>query len=206
MIVKVCGMRDADNIRDVEALGVDWMGFIFYPKSSRDVSGSRPSYLPSGCKRVGVMVNPSLDEIRERQADYRFDLIQLHGDESPEFCAEAKSLLPEVKFIKMVQVTDKETLNAAVRQYEEMVDYFLFETKTSGYGGSGRQFDWALLQSYEGRLPFLITGGIGPDDAEKVKAFSHPKFAGIDINSRFETAPALKDVNLIRRFVSCVKP
>jgi phosphoribosylanthranilate isomerase len=206
MIVKVCGMRDADNIRDVEALDIDWMGFIFYPKSSRDVSGSRPPYLPSGCKRVGVMVNPSLDEIRERQADYRFDLIQLHGDESPEFCTEVKSLLPEVKFIKMVQVTDKETLNAAVRQYEEVVDYFLFETKTSGYGGSGRQFDWTLLQSYEGRLPFLITGGIGPDDAEKVKAFSHPKFAGIDINSRFETAPALKDVNLIRRFVSCVKP
>ena len=199
-------MRDADNIRDVEALDIDWMGFIFYPKSSRDVSGSRPPYLPSGCKRVGVMVNPSLDEIRERQADYRFDLIQLHGDESPEFCTEVKSLLPEVKFIKMVQVTDKETLNAAVRQYEEVVDYFLFETKTSGYGGSGRQFDWTLLQSYEGRLPFLITGGIGPDDAEKVKAFSHPKFAGIDINSRFETAPALKDVNLIRRFVSCVKP
>ncbi len=206
MIVKVCGMRDADNIRDVEALGIDWIGFIFYPKSSRDISGRKPSYLPIQCKRVGVMVNPSLDEIRERQMDYRFDLIQLHGDESPEFCAEAKRLLPGVKFIKMVQVADEETLNAAVHQYEDVVDCFLFETKTSGYGGSGRQFDWSLLQSYEGKLPFLITGGIGPDDAEKVRAFTHPKFAGIDINSRFETAPALKDVNLVRRFVSCVKP
>lgn len=205
MIVKVCGMRDADNIKAVETLGIDWMGFIFYPKSARDVSGGIPAYLPVHCKRVGVMVNPALDEVVARQRDYGLDIVQLHGDESPQFCADVRKLLPGKPLIKMVQVTDRESLRMTVNRYDGLVDYFLFETKTAGYGGSGRQFDWTILQSYEGRVPFLLSGGIGPDDASSVCAFSHPMFIGIDLNSRFETAPAVKDTELLHQFLSCVR-
>ncbi len=205
MIVKVCGMRDPDNIREVESLGIDWMGFIFYPKSARDVGAVPPSYLPVRCKRVGVMVNPTLDEIVQRQKDYGLDLVQLHGDESPRLCADTRRLLPGIPLVKMIQVTDADGLRAAVSRYEGVADYFLFETKTAGYGGSGRQFDWSVLQAYDGTVPFLLSGGIGPDDSSRVTSFSHPMFVGVDLNSRFETAPGMKDTELLGQFLSSVR-
>lgn len=204
MIIKVCGMRDADNIKEVEALGVDWMGFIFYPHSQRYVGDAAPAYLPSKCKRVGVMVNSSLEEIVLRQSQFGLDFIQLHGDETPQFCASVKERVPKAKLIKVFRIKNKSDLNA-INAYEDVADYFLFETKTNVYGGSGQQFDWSLLRGYQGVTPFLLTGGIGPDDAVKVHRFSHPRFVGVDINSRFELAPALKDVALIRKFLSCLR-
>lgn len=205
MIVKVCGMRDPDNIREVEALGIDWMGFIFYPRSTRDVGASLPSYLPVRCKRVGVMVNPTLNEIGERQKDYGLDIIQLHGDESPQLCDDTRKLLPGIPLVKMIQVVDEDSLRSAVSRYEGVADYFLFETKTASYGGSGRQFDWSVLQSYDGTVPFLLSGGIGPDDVNRICDFSHPMFVGIDLNSRFETAPGIKDAALLSQFLSHVR-
>ncbi len=204
MIVKVCGMRDADNIKEVESLGVDWMGFIFYPRSSRYVGEEAPAYLPAKCKRVGVMVNASLEEIIRRQSQFALDFIQLHGDESPQFCASVKERVPNVKLIKVFHIKDKSDLNA-VGKYDGVADCFLFETKAGVYGGSGMKFDWDLLDSYHGDVPFLITGGIGVDDAESISRLSHPRFAGVDINSRFEISPAVKDVDLIREFLSRLK-
>ena len=211
MIIKVCGMRDPENIRQVDAIeGVDWMGFIFYPPSSRHVS-EVPTYLPQHSKRVGVFVNASIEEIVLRVQEFQLDFVQLHGHESPGFCKSLHGMLrrftfdKEVGIIKMIQIpltgNDRYVLNS----YPDFVDYFLFETKCQGYGGSGQQFDWDILWHYTGKTPFLITGGIGAEDAAKVKAFHHPLFVGIDLNSRFETAPALKDVARIQNFVQIIQ-
>ena len=105
----------------------------------------------------------------------------------------------------MIQVVDEDSLRSAVSRYEGVADYFLFETKTAGYGGSGRQFDWSVLQSYDGTVPFLLSGGIGPGDVNRVCDFSHPMFVGIDLNSRFETATGMKDAALLSQFLSHVR-
>lgn len=194
-------MRDPDNIRQVDTLdGLNWMGFIFYPPSSRNVEGV-PNYLPQHCKRVGVFVNATQEEILHRQKEFGFNLIQLHGDEPPLFCKNLRPLLPaKTQLIKMIPITSAEEL-AYTQPYEGIVDYFLFETKCQGYGGSGQRFDWDILQHYHGQTPFLLTGGIKPTDSEKVRAFHHPQFVGIDLNSGFETAPALKDPQRIQAFI-----
>ena len=204
-MVKVCGMRDAENIRQIDELGcVDWMGFIFWPHSSRYVD-ERPSYLPEHAKRVGVFVNATHEDILHRQEEFGLDLIQLHGDETPDECQTLRSLLKEgTRLIKMIQIESTQELENT-QPYEGIVDYFLFETKCKGYGGSGKQFDWDVLQGYQGQTPFLLTGGIGPNDAERLRAFHHPQFIGIDLNSRFEIAPALKDANRILEFVKIFK-
>ena len=209
MIVKVCGMRDADNIRQVDELGmVDWMGFIFYPRSPRHVD-EVPAYLPKHSKRVGVFVNASIEDIVSRIETFGFHLVQLHGNETPEdILSLRKAVGNQVEIIKMIQIASTEDL-AKARAYEGLVDYFLFETKCKGYGGSGQQFDWDILGHYTGKTPFLITGGIGPDDAERIRTLS-PKlstlnFTGIDLNSRFETAPTLKDITLIDKFIKQIK-
>ncbi len=202
MIIKVCGMRDAANIKDIDDISaVDWMGFIFFAPSKRNVT-ILPEYMPKHKKRVGVFVNADYDFIIDRINEFGFNLVQLHGDESPEYCKDLRGKVPsDVKFIKMIQIANLDDIKK-VAEYEGIVDYFLFETKYQGYGGSGQQFDWDILNNYNGDIPFLITGGIGADDADKVNAFSHPMFAGIDLNSKFEVSPALKDIDAIKQFVS----
>ena len=198
MIIKVCGMREAENIREVTKLGIDWLGMIFWPKSKRYVA-EPPSYLPSQVKKVGVFVDASLEDIRQHIMDYDLDIIQLHGHESPEY---VRALDPEI-IIKAFNIATAEDL-AQTKPYEGIVDYFLFDTKAQLPGGSGEQFDWSVLSHYEGATPFLLSGGIGPDDAERIKAFHHPRCIGIDLNSRFELAPGLKDVNLLREFIKSI--
>ena len=209
MIIKVCGMREADNIREVEALGIDLMGFIFWPKSKRYVS-EPPSYLPTKVKKVGVFVDATLEDIRQHIQDYQLDIIQLHGHETPEFIAQLsiiRSALPlgssknyQLSIIKAFNIATAEDLTQT-KPYEDIVDFFLFDTKAQVPGGSGEQFDWGVLKAYHGQTPFLLSGGIGPDDAERIKSFHHPQCIGIDLNSRFEMAPALKDVNQLREFI-----
>ena len=194
-LIKVCGMRDAENIREVEALGIDLMGFIFWPKSSRYVSEC-PSYLPKKCKRVGVFVNEDIEQVKHIAADYALDYIQLHGSESPGYVQQ----LHDWQVIKAISVSSRDDI-ATFKDYEGLVDYFLFDTKCTCMGGSGQQFDWSVLDSYDGNTPFLLSGGIGPDDAERVKAFHHGKCIGIDLNSKFELSPALKDINKLQEFI-----
>ena len=199
-MIKVCGMREAENIRAVEALGIDLMGFIFWPKSSRYVN-ERPAYLPTQCKRVGVFVNASIEEIMQKVQDYALDYIQLHGSESPEYAQRLRSVYGDsVAVIKAFNIATKEDLEAT-KSYEGLADYFLFDTKAQLPGGSGQQFDWSVLADYVGETPFLLSGGIGPDDAERVKAFNHPKCVGIDLNSKFEVEPALKDIQKLKTFL-----
>lgn len=200
MNVKVCGMRNAENIREVELLGIDLMGFIFWPKSSRYVS-KRPDYLPTKCKRVGVFVDEEIDKVKQTAEAYALDVIQLHGHESPEYIRKLNEQLQILKcqFIKAFNISTQEDFKQT-KPYEGIVDYFLFDAKGKSVGGNGIQFDWDTLRHYDGETPFLLSGGIGPDDAERVKAFRHPKCIGIDLNSRFETAPGLKDINQLKTF------
>ena len=195
MITKVCGMRDAENIRAVESLGVDWIGFIFWPKSSRYVAVP-PAYLPIKAKRVGVFVDAAVSDVLQHVEDYGLDMVQLHGHESPEYIKQ----LHGVSVIKAISISSRDEV-ATYRDYEGAVDYFLFDTKCKTVGGSGEHFDWMVLDAYDGQTPFLLSGGIGPDDAERLRCFHHPMLAGIDLNSRFEQSPALKDINKLKQFL-----
>jgi phosphoribosylanthranilate isomerase len=188
-------MRDAENIREVEALGIDLMGFIFWPKSSRYVSEC-PTYLPTKCKRVGVFVDEDIETVRHIANTNALDFIQLHGKESPEYIQR----LGEWKVIKAFNIATADDLSQT-KPYEGLVDYFLFDTKGKSVGGNGEKFDWSVLSAYDGSTPFLLSGGISPDDAERVNAFSHPKCIGIDLNSRFEIAPGLKDANALKDYI-----
>ena len=216
MIIKVCGMREAENIREVETLRPDWMGFIFWPKSKRYVS-ERPAYLPTQCKRVGVFVDASTEEIMRKVQDFGLDIIQLHGSESPDDIRRLRSVCGDaITTIKAFNIATTEDLEAT-KPYEGMTDYFLFDARmppeeTGGAlppGGTGKKFDWSVLDAYKGNTPFLLSGGIGPDDAERVKALIYdracPRCIGIDLNSRFEVAPALKDIGELKRFIEKVK-
>ena len=195
MIIKVCGMREAENIREVEALGIDLMGFIFWEKSSRYII-KRPAYLPTKCKRVGVFVDEDIESVKRIADDYALDYIQLHGHESSDYCAQLQGL----HLIKAISVSSRNDI-ATYKTYEGLVEYFLFDTKCPSVGGSGQQFDWSVLSAYDGSTPFLLSGGIGPDDAERIKSFHHPQCIGIDLNSRFELAPGLKDVIKLQAFI-----
>ena len=211
-LIKVCGMRDAENIREVErlrvgdgtsgmALGIDLMGFIFWPKSSRYVS-ARPAYLPANCKRVGVFVDAAIDDIRQHMTDYALDYIQLHGQESPEYILSLRSVCGDsiATIIKAFNIATADDL-AQTKPYEGLADYFLFDAKGKSVGGNGTKFEWSVLDDYHGPTPFILSGGIGPDDATAVSRLRHPQLAGIDLNSKFEDAPALKNIQKLKTFL-----
>lgn len=205
MIVKVCGMREADNIREVEAAGIDWMGFIFYPASKRYVSAV-PAYLPEHARRIGVFVHSEEEEILARVGAFGLGGVQLHGGETPEFCLRLRRLLKErfpqkeIFLIKAFGLSSADDLQAT--SLYGMCDYFLFDTSTTGYGGSGRRFDWKILEAYAAGVPFLLSGGIGPDNLSQLREFRHPLWQGVDLNSCFEQGSALKDVGKLQRFLS----
>lgn len=198
MIVKVCGMRDPDNIAQLRELDIDWVGMIFYSKSPRCVAQNLEGVSFNGLQRVGVFVDESLPTIKDKTLRYGLNMIQLHGSETPEFCSQAKSL--GLKVIKAISVSSKANLSN-VSGYEGVVDYLLLDTKSKVKGGSGLKFDWSILESYTADLPFLLSGGIGPEDAKAIAQIDHPKLAGVDLNSRFEVAPGIKNVELVDSFV-----
>lgn len=203
-LIKVCGMRHADNIRQVEALGPDWMGLIFWPRSSRYVD-RRPDYLPTRARRVGVFVDQPADEIVRIARDYRLDAIQLHGHETPaDLCRLRAALDTAPALIKVFSISTADDLGRTA-DYDGAADYLLFDTKTPLAGGSGRQFDWRVLDAYHGTTPFLLSGGIGPDDTGRLAAFHHPRCIGIDLNSRFELEPGLKDVEKLKTFIKKIR-
>lgn len=210
LVIKVCGMREAANIRDIEALGIDWLGLIFWPKSSRYVS-ERPDYLPRNAKRVGVFVDETPEKIVSISRLYGLDYIQLHGHESitdinrlHQAIADQDSATIPPQLIKAFSIATANDLEQT-KAYEGHVDYLLFDTKGPSVGGNGVQFDWRVLEAYHGHTPFLLSGGIGPDDAKRIQAFHHPQCMGIDLNSRFEISPALKDYHRLKTFLEQLK-
>ena len=211
-------MRDADNIRDISALGVDMIGLIFYPPSPRYVqqfssgAGIIPDYAPDMGKTplsVGVFVDDMPQNIVTRVYNYKLDYIQLHGNEPRETLENLRATIdpdikPKIKIIKAISVSSAEDIKK-YKEYVGAADLFLFDTECKTVGGSGEQFDWQVLQAYDGDVPFLLSGGIGPDDVERIKNFHHPKCIGIDLNSKFEIEPALKDVEKLKQFLVKVK-
>lgn len=216
-------MRDAENLTNVINLGVDFVGLIFWPKSPRFVASTHvcagiiPDKASLSCgksaerkvKVVGVFVDEMPQTIVTHVYNYHLDYVQLHGSETPVMIENLKRTLipdiaPDVKIIKALSIREADDVKRW-RQYDGVVDMFLFDTKCKCVGGSGEQFDWSVLDAYDGDIPFLLSGGIGPEDTEKVKTFSHPKCIGIDLNSRFETEPGFKDMEKLKSFIEKIR-
>ena len=209
MKIKVCGMRDASNLNDVARLGTDMTGFIFYKGSPRyvkqgDALGNFHEFeveLDPPPLRVGVFVNASEEEVLEETAAHRLDYVQLHGDESPGYCASIQGFVPVIKAFRVGPDFDLGGCEA----YQQACDLFLFDAKGLRYGGNGTKFDWGILADYQGPTPFLLSGGIGPEDVEAIAAFEHPFLEGIDLNSGFELSPGDKNVASLRGFVNRIR-
>lgn len=204
MIKKICGMREPENIKRIEKLDVDWMGFIFWNNSKRNVTHI-PEYLPLTQKRVGVFVDPTIEFVLQITEGMQLDFIQLHGNETPFFCKKLSNILlkknKKVVIIKAFSISEEKDI-LSTQSYEEVCAYFLFDTKCSCTGGSGQSFDWTLLNQYKGSIPFLLSGGIGLHNVESLNHFTHPQWAGIDLNSQFEIIPAYKDADKLALFLS----
>jgi phosphoribosylanthranilate isomerase len=205
LMVKVCGMTDRDNMQAVARLQPDFMGFIFYPPSPRDVSGRIAQLgldrIPREIITVAVMVNPSLQEARTLARQHGFGAVQLHGNESPITCRELRNDLTVIKSFAV-----DGSLPGKLEDYAGSCDYFLFDTASKKMGGSGRRFDHSLLKDYTGQTPFFIAGGICPQDAEDIAGLPYGKFFGADLNSCFETKPGIKDPELLRMFFRGLRP
>lgn len=202
-------MREQENIQAVATLGIQLMGFIFYAKSSRYVGDASLTFDANIAvdrpKRVGVFVNESVAAIKTLVAKHQLGYVQLHGNETAVFVKTLRETLPPTTgIIKALSVETTDDIQQW-REYQGLVNMLLFDTRCTTYGGSGSQFDWQVLQAYNGDIPFLLSGGIGPADAARVKAFNHPRCAGIDLNSRFEISAGLKDVALLKQFINELK-
>jgi len=203
MKIKVCGLKVDENIEAVAALNPDYIGFIFYRPSPRFVDDLHHQILkqiPASIYKTAVFVNEDSDAINELIDRYDFNAIQLHGDESPEFCASFKN---KVKVIKAFGLNNFNfgQLNAFVGK----VDFFLFDAKTEIYGGSGKTFNWNELDNYKLDVPFFLSGGLALENLEDVKKITHPQFYGVDLNSKFETAPGIKDIEKLEKAFSLIK-
>jgi len=196
MIMKVCGMKYQANIRQLEKVDINWMGIIFHPGSPRYVRHNL-TFENKGIKKIGVFVDGDKTFIERKIQKYDLSGIQFHGHESPEYCMQFKH--NNLVVIKAFAV-DRQFDFAEVKPYTEVVDFFLFDTKASVLGGSGKTFPWRLLEKYDHPTPFLLSGGIGMQQLSDLKEFAHPSWAGIDVNSRFEVRPGLKNIREIKKF------
>lgn len=194
-------MKDAENIRSIETLGVDLIGMIFFPNSPRFVCAI-PSYMPQKGKRVGVFVNAGVDEMLQTAEKYKLSTIQLHGDEPKETCNKLRA--EGYQLIKAFQIAEAEDLKKT-SEYDGLCDYYLFDTKSSSHGGTGKAFDWNVLQHYKESTPFLLSGGISLANIDRLAKFNHPQCVGFDLNSQFEISPGLKDAALIKQFINRIR-
>lgn len=193
MFVKVCGITTQEQAHEISQF-VDYIGFIFHPESPRFVSQSFPSMK---AKKVGVFVDLPLQQVIQTSILEKLQTVQLHGSESPEYCA---ALQDQVQVIKSFGI-DATFDFGILKSYEPFVDYFLFDTYTPNHGGSGQQFNWEILQNYDGTIPFILSGGLRPELIHDLQKLQHKQLVGIDLNSRFESAPGLKDISKLKTFL-----
>jgi phosphoribosylanthranilate isomerase len=205
--IKICGMKYPDNILEVGSLLPDYMGFIFWEKSARYFNGLIPE-LPKSIKKVGVFVNETAAIITEKVAKHDLQGVQLHGKESASFCETLRNQLPkDIQIIKVFSIQDEFDFST-LEPFESLCDYFLFDTKGKLPGGNGTTFDWKVLENYPSTKPFFLSGGIGLEELEAVKQIlkmNLPVYA-IDVNSKFETAPGLKNIKLVTELQRNFKP
>ncbi|RPH32120.1 MAG: phosphoribosylanthranilate isomerase [Bacteroidales bacterium] len=199
MKIKVCGITNNKDIAEISALKPDYLGFIFYPPSPRDVTNRIASLdlsvIPKKTSKVAVFVNESYDSISKIIDRYGFEFVQLHGDESPEFCNKLQRIS---KIIKAFRIAD--TLPKNLNEYQDTCDYLLFDSAGKNYGGNGIGFNHLLINEYNGKLPFFLSGGISVDDSSNVKTITHKNLHAVDINSKFEIEPGIKDMEKLKAF------
>lgn len=201
MAIKVCGMKNPENIREVASLRPDFMGFIFHDPSPRCCRGLDPAIvrsLSTSVTPVMVTVNMAEEETENLAALFGITTLQLHGSESPDLCRYYRD--SGFRVWKAMSLSGEEDL-MRLERYADAVDLFLFDTPTVSYGGSGMKFDWNILDHYDLPVRFLLSGGISPDDVWNLKEFHHDRCAGFDVNSRFELIPGEKDCTRLRSFI-----
>jgi len=197
MKIKVCGLKYPGNISDVVTLNPDYVGFICYapsPRYATELNTEILDALPGTIYKTAVFVNEDAETVAKLIDNYKFDAIQLHGNESPEFCDVFKDKVTVIKAFGLDKNFDFEQL----KQFADSVDFFLFDTKTDKHGGSGLTFDWSLLDNYTLDIPFFLSGGLSPENLAEVKAIKHAQFYGVDLNSKFEVEPGLKDITKLK--------
>ena len=202
--IKVCGMRDPQNLEQLCELAPEYVGFIFYPPSKRFV-GSDPDRalfeIPgAGIKKAGVFVNEDFGKLINYVEKFGLEAVQLHGEESREYC-ERLSREP----VELIKALNPALSGFEVEKYLGLVDLFLFDSAGTAYGGSGQKFDWSLLEDFGHSVPFLLSGGIGPGDAVKINTMNYKGLMGVDINSRFELSPGMKDVEAVKKFITEIR-
>ncbi len=201
MELKVCGITTTENIMGLIPMNISRLGFIFYHMSKRYVYGKLIEdglkEIPKHIKKTGVFVNAETYEIEQIIDQYNLDSIQLHGDETPEFCNHFRE---KTQVIKTISIKDKSSFETA-KLYEDACDLFLFDTQSEHYGGTGKTFDWQWLETYTLDKPFYLSGGISLENIEEIKKIKHKKLLGIDINSKFEIRPGIKDIEKIKQLI-----
>ena len=195
MIIKICGLNDDANLLDISKLNPDMVGYNFYPNSSRYVTHPLPK-INATINKVGVFVNENPEVIESKAKQYGLDYIQLHGDESAFITEKIKQKHKVIKVFRFNDDFDSKAMDDFL-----FCDFFLFDTFTNKYGGSGVKFEWNRLDDFEIKRPFLLSGGIGPDDIKSIQMIENDMFYGVDINSKFETSPGVKDVEMVSNFV-----
>lgn len=208
MKVKVCGISQVDQMQQLQILGVDYAGIIFYERSKRfageKLQSKKQEIRNIDIKKIGVFVNADIEVILRAVVDYGLYAVQLHGDESKEYCEQLKE---KIKIIKVFRIGQQQEINEMVARFQGVCDYFMFDTSPppdsngTTYGGTGKKFNWSLLRSAIIDKPFFLSGGIKPTDVDVVKGFNHSQLYAVDINSGFEVAPAVKDMNKVEQFV-----
>ena len=205
MKIKVCGNTDLSQLEELTEIGIDYAGLIFYKQSPRYVlkklSGKDFRDLELPIEKVGIFVNAGEDEIMKQVNDFGLDIVQLQGDETASFC---NRISDHIKVIKAFRIADFETnIDWLVKEFEEVCDYYLFDKGSAGlFGGTGQKFDWSILENEAIGKPFFLSGGIGSNDVETLNEFRHPFFHGVDVNSKFEKEPGIKDMKLVKEFVN----
>ncbi|OBQ54652.1 N-(5'-phosphoribosyl)anthranilate isomerase [Tamlana sp. s12] len=212
LLLKICGMKYSDNIEEVAALQPDYLGFIFYEDSARNFDESSIPEIPSEIKKTGVFVNAEINFVIEKVTTLGLQAVQLHGHESPEYCDTLRHtqyilddvLLKKPEIIKVFSIKDSFNFEE-LKPYETVCDYFLFDTKGKLPGGNGYTFDWNVLNDYPSTKPFFLSGGIGPNQVEDVKKFIESPASkycyALDVNSKFEIEPGLKNIELLKEFI-----
>jgi phosphoribosylanthranilate isomerase len=208
MNIKVCGITEMKQLRQLDGLDIDFAGLIFYKDSPRyigeKIDGEELKKADLDIKKVGVFVNPELIEVLNAIDEYGLEVVQLHGDESPEICDDLSS---EVEVIKAFRLKGDENVDKLVAPYDAVCDYYLFDTadQKESFGGTGKQFDWDCLRKARIEKPFFLSGGISLDDVQRLKEFTHPDLFAFDLNSKFETSPGVKDMKLLLQFKQAMK-
>lgn len=204
MRIKVCGMTQPEQVEQLAGMGISFAGFIFYPKSPRYVFKHMTTTQirkENSINKVGVFVNSSVEEVLHMVDECRLHMVQLHGDENPKYC---EKIADYVSVVKAFRLSENDSVEWMIRPYMDVCDMFMFDTMGVGYGGTGKKFDWGVLKNETIGKPFFMSGGIEPGDEEKLREFANEPVAkalfAVDINSRFEISPGIKDMGLVREF------